>query len=118
MPELAQVLPFTGVALVSGLIWASWHYPITAVVYRDAGLHSWFWLLTFTLVAVAISFAQAYLRLRSESLWPPNFLHASHNLWMQSIFTPLTTDKNYTKRVAGDLGLAFVVVAPAVAVIF
>ena len=37
VPELAKVLPFAGVALVSGLIWASWHYPITAVVYRDAG---------------------------------------------------------------------------------
>ena len=57
-------------------------------------------------VAVAVSFAQAYLRLRSESLWPPIFLHASHNLWTQSIFKPLTTDKDYTKWVAGDLGLA------------
>ena len=38
VPELAKVLPFTGVALVSGLIWASWHYLITAVVYRNAGL--------------------------------------------------------------------------------
>jgi uncharacterized protein len=27
VPELAKVLPFTGVALVSGLIWAAWHYP-------------------------------------------------------------------------------------------
>jgi hypothetical protein len=35
-----------------------------------------------------------------------DLLHASHNLWMQSIFTPLTTDKDYTKWVAGDLGLA------------
>jgi hypothetical protein len=51
------------VALLSGLIWAAWHYPITAVVYRDAGLPPWFWLLTFTFVAVAISLAQAWLRL-------------------------------------------------------
>jgi hypothetical protein len=29
---------------------------------------------------------------------------------MQSIFTPLTTDNQYTKWIAGDLGLAFVVV--------
>ena len=36
VPELAKALPFTGVALVSGVIWASWHYPITSVVYRDA----------------------------------------------------------------------------------
>jgi uncharacterized protein len=38
VPVLAKVLPFTGVALVSGLIWAAWQYPITGVVYRDAGL--------------------------------------------------------------------------------
>ena len=38
VPELAKALPFTGVALVSGFIWAAWHYPITSVVYRDVGL--------------------------------------------------------------------------------
>ena len=100
VPELAKVLPFTGVALVSGLIWAAWHYPIIAVVYRDAGLPPWFWLLKFTFVAVAISFAQAWLRLRTDSVWPPIFLHASHNLWIQSIFTPLTSDQHYTKWIA------------------
>jgi membrane protease YdiL (CAAX protease family) len=118
VPELAKVLPFTGVALASGLIWASWHYPITSVVYRDAGVPASFWLPTFTFVAVAISFAQAWLRLRTDSLWPPIFLHASHNLWMQSIFFPLTSEREYTKWVAGDLGLAFVVVAAVVAVVF
>ena len=49
---------------------------------------------------------------------PAVFLHASHNLWMQSIFTPLTTDNEYTKWVAGDLGLALVVVATIVAAVF
>jgi hypothetical protein len=49
----------TGVAEVSGLIWASWHYPITAVVYADAGLPAWFWLLTFAVVA-AVFLAQAW----------------------------------------------------------
>ena len=37
---------------------------------------------------------------------------------MQSIFTPLTTEKTYTKWIAGDLGLAFVVVAAVVAMVF
>lgn len=118
VPELARVLPFTGVALVSGLIWAAWHYPITAVVYRDAGLPAWFWLLTFTFVAIAISFALAWLRLRTDSTWPGIFLHASHNLWMQSIFFPLTSERADTKWVAGDLGLAFVAVAAVVAAVF
>jgi hypothetical protein len=39
-------------------------------------------------------------------------------LWMQSIFTPLTGDQEYTKWIAGDLGLAFVVVAAVVAMVF
>jgi membrane protease YdiL (CAAX protease family) len=114
VPELAKVLPFTGVALVSGP--GTTRSPRS--YYRDAGLPAWFWLLTFTFVAVAIRFAQAWLRLKTDSVWPPIFLHASHNLWMQSIFTPLTTEKEYTKWIAGDLGLAFVVVAAVVAVVF
>lgn len=73
---------------------------------------------TFTFVAVAISFAQAWLRLKTDSLWPPIFLHASHNLWMQSVFSPLTSDREYTKWVAGDLGFAFVIVAAVVAFVF
>jgi uncharacterized protein len=56
--------------------------------------------------------------LKTGSLWPPIFLHASHNLWMQSIFTPLTSDREYTKWIARDLGLAFVVVAAVVAMVF
>jgi hypothetical protein len=37
---------------------------------------------------------------------------------MQSIFFPLTSEREDTKWVAGDLGLAFVVVAAVVAVVF
>jgi hypothetical protein len=70
------------------------------------------------LVPIAISFVQAWLRLKTGSIWPAVFLHASHNLWMQSVFQPLTSDREYTKWVAGDLGLAFVVVAFVVAFVF
>jgi membrane protease YdiL (CAAX protease family) len=118
VPELAKALPFTGVALVSGMIWASWHYPITSVVYRDADVPAWFWIPTFTVSAIAVSFVLAWLRLKTGSLWPGVFLHASHNLWMQSIFSPLTTEKAYTKWIAGDLGIGLVIVATAVGVVF
>jgi membrane protease YdiL (CAAX protease family) len=37
VPQLVKVLPFTGVALNSRVIWASWHYPITAAVARSVG---------------------------------------------------------------------------------
>jgi hypothetical protein len=43
--------------------------------------------------------------LAADGVWPP-------------IFTPLSSEREYTKWVAGDLGLAFVVVAAVVAVVF
>jgi CAAX protease family protein len=91
---------------------------MTAVVYRDADVPAWFWLPTFTVSAIAVSFVLAWLRLKTDSLWPGVFLYASHNLWMQSIFTPLTSEKEYTKWVAGNLGLGLVVVSIVVAVVF
>jgi hypothetical protein len=42
---------------------------------------------------------------------------AADGVWMLSIFTPLTSEREYTKWVAGDRGLAFVVAA-VVAVVF
>jgi membrane protease YdiL (CAAX protease family) len=77
-----------------------------------------YWMSCFTIVAVAISFALAWLRLMSGSVWPGAFLHASHNLFMQQVFTPLTSDTGITKYIAGDLGAALVVVALIVAYIF
>jgi hypothetical protein len=94
------------------------HCPIRAVVGRGAGLPPWFQPLTFRFVAIAISFTQAWLRLKTGSIWAPIFLHASHNLWMQSNFPLLTSDHEYTKWVADDLHLAFIVVAAAVAGVF
>jgi membrane protease YdiL (CAAX protease family) len=61
-------------------------------------------VLPFTVVAIAISFAQAWMRLKTGSIWPPIFLHASHNLWTQSVFTPLTTDTEYTQMGRGRPG--------------
>jgi membrane protease YdiL (CAAX protease family) len=119
VPQLARITSFTGTALISGAIWAVWHYPITPIVYAGWVTPAWFWVSCFTIVAIAISFALAWLRLVSGSLWPCVFLHASHNVFMQQIFTPLTAETGpATVYAVGDLGAAFVVVALFVAVIF
>ncbi len=116
VPELARRLPFAPVAVLSGLAWAAWHYPIFPMLFP--GVPVWYSLPTFTFAAVAVSFAQAWLRLRTDSVWPPIFLHASHNVWMQSICTPLTIEKQSTKWVVGETGLAFVALSALVAVVF
>ncbi len=119
VPELARKLSFTPVAVLSGLVWATWHYPVFALLFPPGnGVPMWFSLPTFTSAAVAVSFAQAWLRLRTDSVWPPIVLHASHNVWMQAICTPLIIEKPSTKWVAGEPGLVFVALSALVAAVF
>jgi membrane protease YdiL (CAAX protease family) len=111
VPELAKVVPFPMVALVSGLMWAAYHYPVLLFADYNAGGPMWFGLICFTLAVVAESFILAWLVLRARSLWPAAILHASHNLFIQSIFTPLTRDtgNGLTKYVIDEFGVGLVV---------
>lgn len=117
VPELAKVLPFHGVCLVSGIMWAAWHYPILLMADYNAGTPAWFGLPCFTLMVIGSSYLAAWLRLRSGSLWPAAILHASHNLFIQSVFTPLTTKKEYTDYVIDEFGIGLVITTLLAAVI-
>jgi uncharacterized protein len=68
-------------------------------------------------VVVGISFVFAWMRLKSGSLWTGMFLHASHNLWIQGIFDPLTTDTGKTRFVIGECGIGLAGAAVVVAFI-
>jgi membrane protease YdiL (CAAX protease family) len=112
VPELSRETTFTGAALISGAIWALWHYPaIILGDYRTPGLPLWFALVCFTVLVIGISFAFAWLRLKSGSLWPAVFLHASHNLFIQGIFTPLTQNTGFTPYVIDEFGIGLALAA-------
>jgi membrane protease YdiL (CAAX protease family) len=109
VPELTKVVSFPAVATISGLMWAVYHYPILLFADYNAGGPSWFSLTCFTLMVVADSFILAWLTLRSGSLWPAAILHGSHNLFIQSILTPLTRDTGPTRYIIGEFGLGLVI---------
>ena len=56
--------------------------------------------------------------LKSGSLWIAVLLHASHNLFIQRVFDPLTTDTGLTRYVTGEFGAALAVISLVVAYIF
>ncbi len=119
VPELARRFSFTVTALMSGVIWAIWHYPaILFANYNNAGAPTGFGLACFTVMIIGTSFAFAWLRLRSGSLWPAVLLHASHNLFIQAIFTPLTGTTRFTPYVIGEFGLGLALVVLPVAYLF
>jgi uncharacterized protein len=112
-PRLTAISGFIVATLITGLIWSSWHVPMLVLSDYNGGGDQRFEIASFMIMVIAISGAFAWLRLKSGSLWPAATLHASHNLFIQGIFDPLTT------RGAGDITMVseFGVVLAAVAVV-
>ena len=109
VPELSKVVGFTGVSLISGLMWAVYHFPALLFGDYNKGAPAWYSVTCFTLMVVADSFIMAWLTLRSRSLWPAAIFHGSHNLFIQSIFTPLTRDTGRTNYVIDEFGVGLVI---------
>ncbi|MGB6386346.1 MAG: type II CAAX endopeptidase family protein [Terriglobales bacterium] len=114
VPELSKTMGFTSTALISGIVWSLWHYPILIFADYNSGTATWYALSCFTVMVISISFIFAWLRLKSGSLWTGALLHASHNLYVQTIFTPLTRNTGKTAWYIDEFGA----VLPLVAVVF
>jgi membrane protease YdiL (CAAX protease family) len=118
VPNLAKLTTYPRVALISGVIWSVWHYPLLFFANYNAGTPSWYGAACFTVMVVGLSFAFAWMRLKSGTLWTAVFLHASHNLFIQRVFDPLTTDTGLTRYVTGEFGAALAVISLMIAYIF
>jgi membrane protease YdiL (CAAX protease family) len=69
-------------------------------------------------MVIAVSFAFAWLRLRSGSLWPAALLHASHNLFIMHVFDAMTVKTGLTAFITGELGIGLALTGSVVAYLF
>jgi membrane protease YdiL (CAAX protease family) len=119
VPELSRRFSFTATALISGVVWAACHVPVMVLAdYHNPGAPLWFGLVCFAVLVIGISFAFAWLRLRSGSVWPTVLLHASHNIAIQAIFTPLTGATALTPYVIGEFGVGLALAGLLVGYLF
>lgn len=119
VPQLYQELSFTQTAILSGIIWAIWHSPVILFAdYNNVGVSAWYGLACFAVMVIGMSFAFAWLRLKSGSLWTAVIFHASHNLFIQGIFTPMTGDTGPTPYVIDEFGVGLALAAIVVAYLF
>ena len=119
VPELSKNFSFTKTALISGGIWALWHYPLILFAnYNNSSAPAWFGLLCFTVMVLGISFAFTWLRLKSGSLWTAVILHAAHNAFIQAFFTPLTGLTRWSAYVIDEFGIGLALAAVVVAYLF
>lgn len=84
VPELARFLSFGRVALVSGAVWALFHYPFLLSLDTADTPPTLLSVGAFTIGIMAASFPLAWLRLRSGSVWPAVLFHAAHNAFVNA----------------------------------
>jgi membrane protease YdiL (CAAX protease family) len=118
VPELAKRHGFLATSLISGIIWALWHYPILLLGSYHSVTPVWYYLPLFTVTVTTINFLWTWMRLKSGSIWPCVFLHAAHNTFFQKFFDPLTVYNSKTPYVAGEFGAALTVVSILIAVYY
>ncbi|QHI34866.1 hypothetical protein IMCC3317_02110 [Kordia antarctica] len=115
--ELRKVMPFKALAIVSGLIWAIWHYPIINLMYgrsENLILH----MSAFTIMIIGISVILAYYTFKSNSLWPAAVYHSIHNIYIQKICTPLTISNDKTIFWIDEYGFMIPIVTTLFAIYF
>jgi CAAX protease family protein len=119
VPKMIKLSGFTRTAVVTGLIWAVWHYPL--IIFTNVGSDNTplqISLACFTIFVVGLSFPAAWLRLESGSIWPPALLHSSQNVFMLYVFNVLTTDSGNTLRLLGEQGALTAAVGLILAILF
>lgn len=115
--ELRKVLSFEGTSIVSGLIWSIWHWPILWLIYNGSG-QLYFHIVAFTIMIVAISVIMTYFTFKSNSLWPAAIFHSVHNIFIQKVFTPITTTNESSSFWIDEYGLMIPIVASIFAIVF
>jgi uncharacterized protein len=117
VPALSRVTGFAGVSVISGGLWALWHVPVILFSAYHSSTPPWLNILCFTALTIGCSCVMAWLRLRSGSVWPSVLLHATHNIVVQRIFTPLTVDTGKTAWIIDEFGVGLAVAWLIVAIV-
>jgi len=113
VPELYKHVNFTKTALISGLIFSVFHYPlIIGLEAEELGVNTAYLLLMATVGGIGLSTIMAWLRLKSGSVWTAVLMHAGLNAYNQGVFQNLTeTTSNLTNYISGEFGLMMSLVA-------
>lgn len=108
VPAFAQAYGERKGSVLSGIIWAAWHYPLVMLGIYYGRSSIGFSLFAFSLAAIAAGIVLAWLRLRSASLWPAAIAHSTHNSIVQSFFDRLVPPTPLNGYLAGEFGLFLV----------
>lgn len=119
-PHLRLRYSFAVASLVTGFIWALWHYAVIVQgSYLDAArVPLSAALVLFTVGMIGESFVYCWLRERSGSLWPAVVLHGFGNWFTQRVMGAVAQPTPVTSLVVGEMSIGCAVVGIILAFLF
>lgn len=109
VPGLSKTSGFKKASWLSGIIWAIWHLPgILSGEYLSDGTPLLYQISCFLLMVVSTGIILAWLRMKSNSIWPAVVFHATHNGVIQMFFNRITIDTGHTSYFTGEFGIALI----------
>ncbi len=118
VPELNRFMGFTELALLSGAIWTSWHFPLIVFgTYHGTGSLAYS-LAVFIPSVMGAAVVLAWLRLVSGSVWTAILFHGFWNFFIQQFYPLLTTPTGAGSMMLGEFGWFVALAYVALAVIF
>lgn len=118
IPQLARIQPFGRTAFITGAIWGLWHVPLIVGGGYSSYAPTWYAVICFGVLVIGMSFAFAWLRLASGSLWPAVLLHAVHNHFIQDVLDKITVDNGRTEFFTTEFGLGLAIMGLIFGLIF
>ena len=119
VPELTKWISLKNAGWVSGVIWAFWHFPaIISGAYAVEDVPLWYQIFCFTLLVISTAVILAFLRIKSNSIWPAVVFHAVHNGIIQRFFDRITIDNGLTYLFIGEFGIILATVTSIFAVYY
>lgn len=118
VPEMANFMGFTKLALISSAIWTVWHFPLLFFsTYNGAG-PIWYSVLVFVPSVMGAGIIIAWLRLKSGSLFTAILFHGFWNYFIQQFYPDLTVSTPASDMMLGEFGWACPVVYVLIAFVF
>lgn len=116
VPELSKVTSFTGVVLVSGILWSAFHWPLIFLgLYGNGETPIYYQLFFFTLFITSSGTIMAYFRLKSGSVWTAVMYHGTLNIFLQKLFAPITINGDNSSYYVDEFGAVLALIATVVA---
>lgn len=90
--------------LITGAIWAFWHWPLILFADYATSDKPVLSLLMFSFMAMSLSVFMGWLRETSGSVFTAGLVHGTHNLWIQAIYPAFLAKGPLDQYLGGESG--------------